>query len=176
MQKSGLVNELLAFSKAVELKPVELVSLVDEAIKQSAPTTPSETDIRFHRPAEASINCLADEVLVSRILGNILRNAIKYAGEEGPIEVFIEKSARTNAVVIRDHGPGVPQESIERLGEPFYRPDLSRSREAGGVGLGLAIVKTCVESCQGGFSCKNLTDGGLEVIVEFIKERAAPGD
>lgn len=182
VQMSALVNELLAFSKAglnekaVELKPVELVSLVDEAIKQSAPTAPSEIDIRFHRPAEASINCLADEVLVSRILGNILRNAIKYAGVEGPIEISIEESSRTNAIVIRDHGPGVPQEAIERLGEPFYRPDLSRSREAGGAGLGLAIVKTCVESCQGGFRCRNLADGGLEVKVEFKKERAAPGD
>ena len=64
-----------------------------------------------------------------------------------------------------DEGPGVPEESLERIFDPFYRVEESRSRESGGVGLGLAIVKTCVEACDGTVTAHNLTPKGLEVRV-----------
>ena len=64
-------------------------------------------------------------------------------------------------VSVIDRGPGVPPEALGRLGEPFFRPDLARSRETGGTGLGLAIVKTCVEACRGRLELRNGESGGL---------------
>jgi len=56
---------------------------------------------------------------------------------------------------------------LPRIFDPFYRADASRDRETGGVGLGLAIVKTCIESCGGAVSCRNLEPAGLEVTIRL---------
>ena len=59
---------------------------------------------------------------------------------------------------------------LERIFEPFYRPDSARTREAGGTGLGLAIVRSCVDSCGGRVNARNRLPSGLEVVI-----RLAPG-
>ncbi len=64
---------------------------------------------------------------------------------------------------MRDSGPGVPNESLDQIFEPFYRLEYARDRESGGAGLGLAIVKSCVEACGGRVTCRNLAPHGLEV-------------
>jgi two-component system sensor histidine kinase CpxA len=64
---------------------------------------------------------------------------------------------------VTDSGPGVPEESLEKIFDPFYRIESSRSRETGGTGLGLAIVKTCIEACQGTVLARNLKPSGLQV-------------
>ena len=69
-----------------------------------------------------------------------------------------------------DQGPGVPPGSLDRLFDPFYRPEDARTREAGGNGLGLAIVKSCVEACGGRVSVCNRVPSGLELT--FILHRA----
>ena len=68
-------------------------------------------------------------------------------------------------LTIADHGPGVPEEALSQLFDPFYRVDVSRARETGGAGLGLAIVKTCIESCGGQVTCRNREPHGLEVVI-----------
>ena len=68
---------------------------------------------------------------------------------------------------VADSGPGVPEESLSRLFDPFYRVDPSRTRETGGVGLGMTIVKTCVESCRGTVSATNHPDGGLRIQIRL---------
>ncbi len=70
-------------------------------------------------------------------------------------------------VSVADCGPGVPEESLAKLFDPFYRTEPSRTRETGGVGLGLAIVKTCIEACQGTVRCSNLQPHGLEVTISL---------
>jgi two-component system sensor histidine kinase CpxA len=69
-----------------------------------------------------------------------------------------------NVVIsVCDDGPGVPDEALQKIFDPFYRVEESRSRETGGVGLGLAIVKTCVEACDGTVAAQNRTPRGLEI-------------
>jgi two-component system, OmpR family, sensor histidine kinase CpxA len=68
---------------------------------------------------------------------------------------------------VTDSGPGVPQEFLQRLFDPFFRVDDARTREAGGVGLGLTIVKTCLEACGGSVNCANRVPPGLEVTVRL---------
>jgi two-component system sensor histidine kinase CpxA len=64
---------------------------------------------------------------------------------------------------VADCGPGLPESDLDRMFDPFYRLEFSRSSDSGGVGLGLAIVKSCIEVCEGTVMCRNRAGGGLEV-------------
>ena len=114
---------------------------------------------------DETLSVMADTELLSRALGNLVRNAIRYAGSQGPIQISAVSNAPTSTVTLSvvDSGPGVPEASLEQIFDPFYRIESSRSRETGGVGLGLAIVKTCVEACQGKVIARNLKPSGLQV-------------
>ena len=119
--------------------------------------------------------CAEPELLV-RALANGVRNAVRYAGTAGPITIAAtpgqgDAGAGIVAVPVSDHGPGVPPEVLDRLFDPFFRPETARTRETGGVGLGLAIVKSCVEACGGRVAVRNLEPAGLELT--FTLQRTA---
>lgn len=166
-QMSDLVNELLSFSKAgirgaVELKPVALAPLVRRTVEREEVTG---CTVELQVPEDLVV--LADESLLGRALGNVLRNAHRYAQGAGPVEISAHRQGDQILLSIGDRGPGVPPESLPRLLDPFYRPDEARSREAGGTGLGLAIVKSCVEACGGGVEVANREGGGLCVTIRL---------
>jgi two-component system sensor histidine kinase CpxA len=71
------------------------------------------------------------------------------------------------SIIVADNGPGIPEAELESVFKPFYRPELARQRETGGVGLGLAIVRTCVEACGGTVQCRNRSPKGLEVEIKL---------
>jgi two-component system sensor histidine kinase CpxA len=110
-----------------------------------------------------TLQALAAPGLLGRAVANLIRNAVRYAGEAGPIEVRAESREGTVFLMVSDSGPGVPEETLPKLFDPFYRLDVSRSRDTGGVGLGLAIVKTCVEACGGSVMARNRAPSGLQV-------------
>jgi two-component system sensor histidine kinase CpxA len=114
---------------------------------------------------------LASAELLTRALANLVRNALKYAGKSGPIAIRAEAARDTVKIVVRDNGPGVPGGLIDQLFEPFFRPEVSRDRESGGVGLGLAIVKTCVETCKGTVSAANLQPSGFAVTIMLNRSK-----
>lgn len=92
----------------------------------------------------------ADADRLQQVLFNLVDNAIKYGRPQGQVEVGGRAVDDTTAEVwVRDDGPGIPAESLERIFERFYRVDKGRSREQGGTGLGLAIVKHIVQSHGG---------------------------
>lgn len=163
-----LVNELLAFSRAemrsntVKLDRVELLPVAQAAVKREA--TPA-TEIVLQ--IDPGLEALASAELLTRALSNLLRNAIKYTDGAGQIQVSAEKSADGVLLTVKDSGPGVPEEYLHRLFEPFFRPEAARDRDSGGVGLGLAIVKTCVETCKGSVSAANLKPNGFAVVIRL---------
>jgi two-component system sensor histidine kinase CpxA len=163
---SNLVNELLSFSRAemdttkVMLKPVELLPLLQRALKRESPP---ETEIITK--IDPKIRVVADAELLARALANIIRNAVKYAGDAGPIQVSAKRKENKTEIEIKDSGRGVPEDLVEQLFEPFFRPQPSRDRCSGGVGLGLAIVKTCIETCKGTVSARNLKPKGFAVTI-----------
>jgi len=83
-------------------------------------------------------------------------------------DLEITASVENSRVIIEiaDRGPGVPEEALSRLFEPFYRPEAARGRNTGGSGLGLAITKRCIEACQGSITAQNRESGGLVVSIE----------
>ena len=163
---SKLVNELLAFSRAemksesVSLENIELLPIVRSAIKrETAPAAEVISDI----DPEIRVNASAE--LLTRAFANLIRNAVKYAGDAGPIIIQARKKGEHVQIVVRDNGHGVPNHFLDQLFEPFFRPESSRDRESGGVGLGLAIVKTCIETCNGTVSAANLKPKGFAVTI-----------
>jgi two-component system, OmpR family, sensor histidine kinase SenX3 len=91
------------------------------------------------RPPDVEISC--DRRQLRSALVNLVDNAIKYSEPGEPIEVGARLDGERVALVVRDHGIGIPSRDLERIFERFYRVDRARSRETGGTGLGLAIVR-----------------------------------
>lgn len=168
-QIAALVNELLAFSKAsydaslVSLHSVNLQEMVEAAVRQE---TAEGHEIKVDIPA--SLTVLADGELLMRAIANLLRNAIRHAGNAGPITVSAFQQGGTVTLGIADSGPGIPASELPKIFDAFYRLDASRTRETGGVGLGLTIVKTCVESCRGSVTARNREPHGLEVLIKLL--------
>jgi two-component system, OmpR family, sensor histidine kinase CpxA len=152
-----LVEEVLTFSKAETLPEREaaetfsLKELIAEIIAREATEVPIQLQI-----ADVQLHTL--RAALDRALGNIIRNAVRYASD---IEVHAHTEASAVIIRILDRGPGVPDEALSRLFEPFYRPDASRGRNAGGSGLGLAITKRCLEACGGSIQAQKRDGGGL---------------
>jgi two-component system sensor histidine kinase CpxA len=160
---SALVNELLQFSKAA-LKPADAertpIPLADATRRVVAKELGGLDDLKVEVPE--TLVALGHPDLVERAMGNLLRNARNHAGGRGPIrvEALPDGPGRVLWRVV-DSGPGVPEAELRRLGEPFYRPDASRSSDTGGTGLGLAIVQSCMSACQGRLELANGPERGL---------------
>lgn len=169
-QMSSLVNELLSFSKAslakatIKVKPFSVWKVADKAVSRERGAA---EDVQVRVEIAEDLQALADPDLCLRAVGNILRNAIRYAGNAGAITISARREGEEVLIVIEDCGPGIPEEAIPQIFDPFFRVDTSRARETGGVGLGLAIVKTCVESCGGRVSCENRAPSGLRMMVRL---------
>lgn len=107
---------------------------------------------------------------VRRCLDNVLDNAVRYGGMDGSparVEIDVEDKPDELTVIIRDHGPGIPEEYREKVFQPFYRLEPSRNRTTGGTGLGLAIVRTMTRQHGGDVTLDNAPDGGLVVRISF---------
>ena len=96
-----------------------------------------------------------------RVVTNLVDNALKFAGDA---ELSIARSDDQVAIVVRDHGPGIPDGELDAVVQPFYRVEGSRNRETGGTGLGLAIVQQLqlTTALNGRLLLSNLPSGGLE--------------
>ncbi|MDQ2075561.1 ATP-binding protein [Marinimicrobium sp. ABcell2] len=109
------------------------------------------------------------------VFENILRNAVHYTSRDSEIRVELSfvPNKKAYLVAICDTGPGVPEESLEDIFQPFYRTDEARNRESGGYGLGLAIAQRSVALHQGSIEARNLPEGGLCVSVFLPAEEEA---
>ncbi len=172
-EMSSLINELLAFSKAgLKSKEVKLVCVnLEHLLNEAVAKTFTDQNVKLEVPHGL---CVAgDELLLTRAVTNVLRNSVRYASEFGPINIKAVPDGKDVLLTITDCGPGVPAEALKLLGEPFYRPEPSRSRNSGGVGLGLAIVKTCIEACDGILKVSNRDQKGLSVEIRLKADRAS---
>jgi len=97
----------------------------------------------------APLTVIADKESIEKILRNLLDNALKYTLSEGTVKVSCELSGSEAVLIVADTGIGIPQDSLPRVFERFYRVDGSRARASGGSGLGLSIVKAIAESLGG---------------------------
>ena len=167
-QMSRLLNELLLFSRAgmeIERVPaaaVELRPLLLQVLQREDP----QQRLRFD--GVEGVLAVARPALLERAVANLVRNALRYAGEaEAPVELAVARGNSGVHILVRDRGPGVPEAALPRLGEPFFRPEVSRDRDSGGSGLGLAIVKRCIDACGGTVVFRNREGGGFEAEIRL---------
>lgn len=161
-----LINDLLTLSRleekdaGVNKGPVEMAKVINSVVSMMSPRLKEKnleltTDITDGLPV-----IQADKDMVGQLLINLLDNAVKYTPEGGRIKVEAQPVQQGIKVVVGDTGIGIPEESLPRLFERFYRVDKARSREMGGTGLGLAIVKHILELHGGSIEVKSTPGRG----------------
>jgi two-component system sensor histidine kinase CpxA len=119
-----------------------------------------EHSVRIHIAGGSSSAAIdGNPELLRRAFENVLRNAIRYAPQASVVEVTLEESNDQVRISVRDHGPGVPEEAVSRLFDPFFRVDASRDTTTGNVGLGLAIARRAVLIHHGKITARNANPG-----------------
>jgi two-component system sensor histidine kinase CpxA len=112
----------------------------------------------------ANVALHANRELLASAIENVLRNAVRYSPPDAPVDVSVERrEADGVSIIIRDRGPGVPADELERIFQPFYRVAESRDRDTGGEGIGLAITSQVMKTHGGSANARTLAGGGLEV-------------
>jgi two-component system sensor histidine kinase CpxA len=113
----------------------------------------------------------ADPDLLRSAVENVVRNATRYTAEGTTVEVQLERqqAAHGDEIVVRvlDSGPGVPEEALQKIFEPFYRLDDARNRQTGGAGLGLSIAERAIRLHGGQLRASNRKQGGLEIEIRI---------
>jgi two-component system sensor histidine kinase CpxA len=104
---------------------------------------------------------LGNPELLRRAVENVVRNAIRYSPEKSMVRISIEENDRDAIITVRDHGPGVPEEMLARIFDPFFRVEEARDVNGGGSGLGLSIAKRAVQLHHGCIVAKNENPGLL---------------
>ncbi len=163
-----LVEEILAFSRAGNRKPrfqnVSIEPLISEVVARESGSPHCKIMV------PTGLTLITDSTLLSRAVGNLIRNATVHAGVSAQVVIQAIESPEHIEISVTDNGPGVPADELSRLFEPFYRPDRSRSRDTGGSGLGLAIVKTAVEACGGTVTASLPQPGGFSVTIQIPRK------
>jgi two-component system phosphate regulon sensor histidine kinase PhoR len=109
-----------------------------------------------------------DPTQLEQLLRNLIDNALKYGGEDSPVEVSVSTpQPGTIELCVADHGPGIAPEHLPHLTRRFYRTDPGRSRASGGTGLGLAIVKHIVERHRGSLEITSTIGQGTQVRISL---------
>lgn len=169
-----LVGELIQVTRG-EGDPQGLATeqiRLDELVETIVDDTRIEAEKR-HVILNASVSKVTMEgnpELLRRAIENLVRNAIRYSPEQTTVDVSLSKVGSVYRVSVRDHGAGVPEESLSSIFDPFYRVEKDRGRTSGGVGLGLAIAKRAVELHRGTMRAQNVKPG-LRVEIDL----PAPG-
>ena len=171
-----MIGQLLALTRLEtgtlhdERTEVDLVNLVrDIAADADYEARSRQRSVLLNTVETCTV--IGNQELLRRAINNVVRNAVHYTGEGTAVEINLSTQAdvaagRSNVVItIRDHGIGVPEESLNKIFEAFHRVDEARDRESGGTGLGLAIAQRAVKLHGGTITASNSDGGGLIVTI-----------
>jgi len=142
---------------------------LDEPVQQLVDDCAIEASARgcqFHYQSGDAVTVEGDAELLRRAMENVIRNAIRYSPPGTGVEISLARRNGTAVVDVRDHGPGVPEETLPRLFDAFYRVEKSRDTTSRGIGLGLSIARRAIELHKGAIRARN-AQPGLEVEMEL---------
>jgi two-component system sensor histidine kinase CpxA len=168
-----MIGEILLLTR-LELQPSQIASAhVDlaamlEQVAQDAEFEMQDQDKRVTVTVRGPCSIRGDANLLRSCIENIVRNAVHYTAQHTTVEITAcpcgDAGGSRCEILVRDHGPGVPEQSLPFLFDPFYRASESRDLREGGTGLGLSISQRIVELHRGSIEAANRTDGtGFEV-------------
>jgi len=181
-----LIDDLLLLARLdsgrieLSVQPLPLRGAVQEALDDAALIARAR-GVTLVNEVPAGMVARADPERLRQVFANLIDNAIKYGRSEGRVEVAGRALVDGRIEMrVRDDGPGIPADAVERIFERFYRVDKARSREQGGTGLGLAIVKNVVQAHGGEVRVESAPGAGTAFIITLPAEpagiaRGAPG-
>lgn len=164
-----LVKTLLDMSElqtVARTDEIELGALVEEVLADLEPLA-RERGIALNAGCCGELYMTGSDILIYRVVFNLVENAIRYNRDGGSVYVSVNKRDTNAVIAVRDTGRGISPEYIERVFEPFFRVDKSRSRELGGVGLGLALVREIVRLHDGSIAVSESNEEGTTFEVVF---------
>ena len=155
----------------LRLEEVDLVALAEQVAHDSQYESQSGPDrIRIRCQPEghpAAFRLRADPQVLHAVLDNVVRNALRHGGD-GAVEVLLTATSGEVTAVVRDHGPGVPAEDLQRIFEPFYRVSHQRpGPSVRGSGIGLAVASKATQLHGGRIVAENADGGGLRVTISL---------
>ncbi|GAB3924285.1 sensor histidine kinase [Larkinella terrae] len=163
----ALVKDLVALSQLetgeikMHFEPVDLYQITLEVFEQLENNALArQTSLKIKTDQPGAVLVKADPQRITQVLTNLIENAIKYGNDGGKVLVSFEAEKKHYNVLVRDNGPGIPPEHLNRIFERFYRVDKSRSKERGGTGLGLAIVKHILNAHKSKITVMSKPDKG----------------
>ncbi len=165
---SKMIKTLLDMSElriTVRDEKIMVDALVEEVLEDLEPLA-AEKNVELIGKCKP-VTMTGSDILIYRLVYNLVENAIKYNHPEGKVTVTACQKEKRVILSVADTGSGIPGELRERVFEPFFRVDKSRSRELGGVGLGLALVHEIVKAHDGSISIKDNPSGGTVFEVVF---------
>jgi signal transduction histidine kinase len=176
---TSLVSEIVEMTRmegdpaARTMEPVNLGRIVDETVDDCRIEAQLFRGCNIRVEGKLSAEVSGDRELLRRAVENVLRNAIRYSPEKSNIDLTLAEKASSTSVVVRDYGPGVPDELLSQIFEPFFRVEEARDEETGGIGLGLSIAKRSVRLHRGTITAEN-AEPGLRVRIEIpaVADRA----
>ena len=165
---SKMVRTLLDMSELQTIardEEIAIAALVEEVLADLEPLA-QEKGINLIEKCD-NVLLMGSDILIYRLVYNLVENAIKYNFSGGTVTVNATQQNSQLHLTVEDTGNGIPEELKERIFEPFFRLDKSRSRELGGVGLGLALVREIVRVHDGSITVKSNPSGGtiFEVVL-----------
>jgi two-component system sensor histidine kinase CpxA len=172
IQRLLTISRLESGTDGLRKTTLSLRELVEQVAHDAEYETPGRT---CHVMADAADEFLVQAVpdLLRSAVENVVRNAIRYTAEGTTVEVQLERQQSAHGeegeIIVRvlDSGPGVPDEALQKIFEPFYRLDDARNRQTGGAGLGLSIADRAVRLHGGQLRASNRKEGGLEVEIRI---------
>ena len=170
-RENSIINDLLTLVKLdktdgeLNVESVDINDLMELLMKRLRPIARQqniEVILESNRPVQAVV----DEVKMTLAFSNLVENAIKYNKQNGWVRVTLDADHKNFTVMIEDSGMGIPEESMERIFERFYRVDKSHSREIGGTGLGLAITRNIILMHRGNIQVSSVVNEGTTFVVK----------
>jgi signal transduction histidine kinase len=156
-EMDSMVSETMQFARdeaTTEVRrPTDIAALVQSIVDDMAD---ADLPVKMEPVEPIVYDCRPDAL--KRAIRNLLDNAVKYGKAAS---AAIQTTPKTIDIIIDDEGPGIPEQELSRVFDPFYRLEESRSRETGGVGLGLAIAQSIVQAHRGELVLSNRPTGGL---------------
>ena len=159
----ALIREGLELARSAESAEqraaLDLDSLLESIVEDAGE---AGADVRFEHPSGAVL--MLRPLAMHRLFSNLVDNAVMYAHR---VRVRVERSGGTITAMVSDDGPGLAEDQLEAVFDPFVRVETSRSRETGGAGLGLTIARALAEKDGARLLLRNHPQGGLEAVVEW---------
>lgn len=137
---------------------VRVSDIIDEIVRDCALEAQSrDCSISVSGRLEGPV--LGNQELLRRAVENVVRNAIRYAPQNSEIQLTLTENAREASIAVRDFGPGVPEDTLTRIFDPFFRVEEARDTNGGGFGMGLSIAKRAVQLHHGCIAAENASPG-----------------